>query len=103
MEFAEIFSGVIGMLVGVIITMLALSVFYVSKENCNKNVSNCATMQAMQKANDLKQEAELKSRLDRMDNASLIQYHMLRAIVSHMDNLSAEAKTSILNTNGVKR
>ena len=103
MELTHVLVAVVGMLVGVIATMTTLSKFYVSKDSCRVTVHNCDKLRKQQAVHEQVWKDELNKRLDGMDRSSTIQYHMLRAIVSNMDNLSADAKTQILNTNGTNK
>lgn len=68
------------------------------EDRCHRFRSNCG--QLLEKDKNLTQsvEAELRASIRELKKSSGIQYHMLRALVAYMPDLTNDQREKILNT-----
>lgn len=102
--------GVIGILISalsagcaVVMAVWRMSGKFVEKTDCEHSRVDCDKLRAQQDAADQKEAGYLRQSIDELKQSNRTQYHMLRALVAHMTNLSPSDRERILNAeNGRK-
>ena len=87
----------------VVLTVWKMSKKFVTLEGCKEARAGCAQLRAQQQVTASQQADHLQESINDLTISSRIQYKMLRALISHMPNLTAEDRERILNVgNGDK-
>lgn len=81
----------------VMATVWRMSRKFVSVDNCRDARAACGELRAHQQSATDEKSRHLQEGIDDLKKSTRIQYHMLRALVSHMPNLSASDRERILN------
>lgn len=87
----------------VVLTVWKMSRKFVTLDGCRETRTSCTDIRAQQQLTTTQQTGHLQDGINDLKKTSHIQYKMLRALISHMPNLTADDRERILNAgNGDK-
>lgn len=99
------FSGIETLAISIIAAMTSsvLTVFkmtgkYVKTTECIATREACGKLHALENERVEQQDTYLQASIDDLKRSNRIQNNILRALVSHMPNISPEVRSSILNS-----
>jgi hypothetical protein len=97
LDLAHLLFGLVGMLLGSLGTIAAMSRYFVTMAHCRVTTENCQRMQGISCAHNKEWETAITMQLSSLSKKNDIQFRMLRAVISHMENLTPEQRERILN------
>ena len=97
LDLAHLLFGLVGMLLGSLCTIAAMSRYFVTAAHCRSTTEHCQRMNTLACAHTKEWEAAITMQLAALGRKNDIQFRMLRAMIAHMDTLTPSEREKILN------
>lgn len=97
------FSSAVTSTIAVVVTIFKMTKNFVSVGSCSDHRQSCGQLTAKDQKLNETTELELRSAITDLKKSSRIQYHMLRALVAYMPNLSNQERERILNAGQARK
>ena len=94
---AHFLFALVGMLLGSLGTILAMTRFFVTQGYYDAHTRHCQHLSAVHEATEREWKAAMTAQLANMNRKNDVQFRMLRSLISHSDNLTPEQRERILN------
>ena len=105
---ATVATAVASAIIGAVTVMWKMSYQFVTNDQCNGHIAHCSALRDSKRetsdqyiASVAKELSQLRKSMDdkhrEAKQSSEIQYHMLRSLVAHNNDLTPEQRESILN------
>ena len=94
---AHFLFALVGMLLGSLGTIVAMTRFFVTQGYYDAHTRHCQHLSVVQAETEREWKAAMTAQLANMNRKNDIQFRMLRSLIAHSDHLTPEQRERILN------
>ena len=94
---AHFLFGLVGMLLGSLGTIAAMSNYFVTRSYYDAHTKHCQHLAVVQSETEREWKAAMTTQLANMNRKNDVQFRMLRSLIAHSDHLTPEQRERIRN------